>query len=76
MLNGNTGDSNPIESDAIISLSDNRNLAVSFVERDSELSIRLEYTDPELEGWEHLAAMGLIEAPEVTETVEFLFSRG
>lgn len=59
MLNGNTGDSNPIESAANISLSDNRNLSVSFVERDSDLSIRLGYTDPELEGWECLGTLGI-----------------
>ncbi len=58
MLNINTGPDNPIETEARVSLSNERELDISFEERDSELSIRLGYRDPEIEGWERLASLG------------------
>lgn len=67
MLNANAGEGNPVETETNVSLSDERNLKVSFVERDSELSIRLGYTDPELEGWERLAAVVGMETPQIPE---------
>ncbi|MGH9907100.1 MAG: hypothetical protein ACRD8U_16135, partial [Pyrinomonadaceae bacterium] len=63
MLNANPESGNPVENDAKIELSDERSLSVSFVERDSGLSICLGYTDPGIEGWERLASLGLIQPP-------------
>src|SRR6266496_1485833 len=60
MLNINTGPDNPVDNDANISLSDARKLRVSFREQDSRFSIRVDYTDPEIQGWERLASLGLI----------------
>ena len=63
MLNADTGPGNPVETEAKISLSDAREIELSYAEQDDELLIRLGYTDPEIEGWERLASLGLIEPP-------------
>jgi hypothetical protein len=67
MLNVNTGPDNSVERTANVSLSDKRELSVSFVEQDSELSICLGYTDSDIEGWERLASLGIVEPSAVQE---------
>jgi len=67
MLNANSGPDNPVENEANVSLSDERELQVSFLEEDPGLSIRLGYTDPQIEGWERLASLGLIESPALQD---------
>jgi len=59
MLNADPSDGAPVERKTKISLSDRRKLKVSFKERSDDVSIRLTYIDPEIEGWEILEWMGL-----------------
>ncbi len=67
MLNINTSPENPVDNNANISLSDARKLRVSFSEQDAGLSIRVVYADPEIQGWERLVSLGLIEWPDVEQ---------